>query len=295
MGAEVNPMSLITPLEPSTGGAHHPTSVLMESHRSVHTTLFGRIESAVASSCGSVHAVNEDAHSALDESGTMFVVADGVGGGAMAALASRHLVTHLHAQLNGHRIGAAGIREAVMSADRAIAKSIAEVTDLAGAATMALCAAANVFASKWAVAWVGDCRVYQLAADRDQPLQALTLDDTFEHLTETPPPGGAPDDPARMVGNGAVSHANVAFTHVGHGDLLLMCSDGVHKFVDTKDLTHLLRGQSSLARRCEDIIALARANGSIDDATALVVLRDGMAMQRPLWIDRLVHHERTRR
>jgi len=288
-------MSLITPLEPSTGGAHGATDALMESHQSVHTTLFGRIESAVASSCGSVHSVNEDSHSALDESGTMFVLADGVGGGAMAALASRYLVAHLHAQLNGHRIGAAGIREAVMSADRAITKRIAEVTDRAGAATMALCASANVFASKWVVAWVGDCRVYQLAADRDQPLHGLTLDDTFEHLNETPPPSSSRDDPARMVGNGAVSQANVVFTHVGHGDLLLMCSDGVHKFVDTKDLTCLLRGQASLARRCEDIIALARANGSIDDATALVVLRDGMVVQRPLWIDRLVNHERTRR
>lgn len=288
-------MSMVTPIEPSTGGSPRASSALMESRRSIHATLFGRIESAVASSCGSIHAVNEDAHSPLEESGTLFVVADGVGGGAMAAMASRHLVSHLHAELDGHRIGDDCIREAVMSADRAIAKGIAEVTDLAGAATMALCAAANVFASKWAVAWVGDCRVYQLAADRDQPLRALTLDDTFGNLQETPPIGGALDNPARMVGNGAVSHANVVFTHVGHGDLLIICSDGVHKFVDDQDLTCLLRGQSSLAQRCEDVIALARANGSTDDATLLVVRRDGMTVQRPLWVDRLVNHERTRR
>ena len=33
----------------------------------------------------------------------------------------------------------------------------------------------------------------------------LTCDDTFRHLGEPPPPGGAPDDPARMVGNGATA------------------------------------------------------------------------------------------
>ena len=39
-----------------------------------------------------------------------------------------------------------------------------------------------------------------------------------------------------------------------------------------------------LARRCDDLIALARANGSTDDATVLLVQRTGFASARPHWL-----------
>ena len=58
--------------------------------------------------------------------------------------------------------------------------------------------------SRWLIAWVGDCRIYRVRAAHDEPAELLTRDDTYGHLGEEPPPGGSPDDPARMVGNGAV-------------------------------------------------------------------------------------------
>jgi protein phosphatase len=287
-------MSLITPLDPGASkGMRDAMHVSAQSDRALHPTLFGHIESAVASSCGSLHGANEDAHSALARCGPMFVVADGVGGGAMAALASRQLVQQLHAALDGQRIGAASVRDAVLAADKAIAQSIAEVTHLPGAATLALCAPVNALASKWLVAWVGDCRVYQLAAGAESPLRALTLDDSFANLNETPPPGGGLDDPARMIGNGAVSRANVAIAEVGQGDLLLVCSDGVHKFVDHSAWARLLRRPIPLAQQCTETIALARAGGSTDDATVLLVKREGMGVQRPQWLSRAGNSERT--
>ena len=92
------------------------------------------------------------------------MVADGVGGGAMAAMASRRLVAHLHAALEVDGIDATTVCQAMLEADRAIAQSIAQLTDAPGAATVALCAPVNVMASKWLIAWVGDCRVYRLGA-----------------------------------------------------------------------------------------------------------------------------------
>jgi serine/threonine protein phosphatase PrpC len=50
----------------------------------------------------------------------LFVVADGVGGGAMASRASRELVHSLHDSLGERRIDAAGIRDAVLRADREV-------------------------------------------------------------------------------------------------------------------------------------------------------------------------------
>jgi len=281
------PGSLITPLEPgSPCGPREEVQAAAIGQQSVYATASGRIEAAVASACGSQHDSNEDAHSVLGRQGRIFVVADGVGGGAMAQLASRQLVAHLHAALDADAPDADQARAAMLDADRAIARCIAQVTDSPGAATVALCAPVNALASKWLVAWVGDCRVYRLAMGGTPRIEMLTRDDTFRHLNESPPSGGSPDDPARMVGNGATSGANVALHELSCGDLLVMCSDGVHKYVDVDDWPRVLRQPAPLLRRCEELIALARANGSADDATVLVLRRAGLELAHPRWLTR---------
>jgi serine/threonine protein phosphatase PrpC len=174
------------------------------------------------------------------------------------------------------------VRRAMLGADRAIAGRIAQVTAAPGAATVVLCAPVNLLASKWLIAWVGDCRAYRYSSQAQ--LDLLTTDDTFRHLDETPPPGGSLDDPARMVGNGATAGANVAIHGLGSGDLLALCSDGVHKHVAPAEWRRLLAQPVALARRCEDLIAVASANGSTDDATVLIVQRTGFVTARPRWL-----------
>ena len=174
------PQNLITPLEPGqprVSANVEPGAAVAQ--QSIHTTAFRRIEAAVASSCGSQHESNEDAHSALDPAGSLYVVADGVGGGAMAQVASRQLVAHLRSALDAAPLNAEGVRRAMLDADRAIAQRIAKVTDSPGAATVALCAPVNLLASKWLIAWVGDCRVYRLAMHGQRAIEMLTCDDTF--------------------------------------------------------------------------------------------------------------------
>ena len=275
--------NLSTPLEPGGLRVARAQTTLGVQH-SVHATAFRRIEAAVASSCGSQHGRNEDAHSALDHLGALFVVADGVGGGAMAQLASRLLVDHLHAALADVPLDADHVRRAMLGADRAIAERIARVTADPGAATVALCAPVNLWASRWLLAWVGDCRVYRLAMAGQREIEPLTRDDTFRHLGELPPAGGSLDDPARMVGNGAIAGANVALLGLACGDLLALCSDGVHKHIDGPSWRRVLMQPTSLAERCTELIALARSNGSADDATVLVVQRTGLTLPRPRWM-----------
>ncbi|HEX6362043.1 MAG TPA: hypothetical protein VFZ93_03750, partial [Albitalea sp.] len=144
----------------------------------------------------------------------------------------------------------------------------------------------NIMASRWLVAWVGDCRVYRLGEGDGHALQPLTIDDTFLHLNETPPPGSTPEDPARMVGNGAVVRPNVALADVAVGDLLVACSDGVHKHVRSDEWHRVLRRPGALAQRCEFLIDVARANGSTDDATVLLVQRTGFGVPRLSWSNR---------
>ena len=169
----------------------------------------------------------------------------------------------------------------MLAADRTIAAAIARVTDRPGAATVALCAPLDVFAAHWLIAWVGDCRVYRWSPRGAGRLELLTRDDTFGHLGETPPPGGSPDDPARMVGNGATTGANVAVHGLGRGELLALCSDGVHKHLDDADWCRVLGAPLPLARRGEALVALARAHGSVDDATVLLLHRPEHGSREP--------------
>jgi len=265
---------LITPIEPGrTAPPGSPSRAAPAPMHAVYASPACRLEAAVASSCGSQHAVNEDAHSALDGSGRLFVVADGVGGGAMAQTASRLLVAELHQALEGQPLDGDRVAAAMLGADRTIAAAIARVTERPGAATVALCAPLDEPAARWLVAWVGDCRVYRWSARGAGQLDLLTRDDTFGHLGEEPPPGGSAHDPARMVGNGATTGANAAVHGLGRDDLLVLCSDGVHKHLDGADWCSVLGAPVSLAQRGQALVALARKRGSVDDATVLLLHR----------------------
>ncbi|HEX4524721.1 MAG TPA: PP2C family serine/threonine-protein phosphatase [Casimicrobiaceae bacterium] len=237
----------------------------------VTATRWARVHAAVASSRGRRHAVNEDEHSPLDGNAGLFVVADGVGSGALASCASRELVAHVHAVLGHGRVGADAVRSAILEADREIARSIARRTSTPGAATVALCVAVNARRSQWLVAWVGDCRVYRLRASRADGTELLTTDDTYRHLNERSPSGGCPDDPARMVGNGAVDAPNVRKVALSAGEMLVLCSDGVHRHAAASDIARVLRASAPLGERCARLVEFARERGSSDDATVLVV------------------------
>jgi protein phosphatase len=252
---------------PFAGAVEAPTA------RGAFVASSVRLQAAAASQAGPGHGMNEDCHSPLDGIAPVFIVADGVGGGAFAAHASRELVTLLHAALEHDRPDAERVRNAVLAADRTIERNIARSTDAAGAATFALCAATGHSLRQWLVAWVGDCRVYRVPAGRREDAQLVTADDTYRALSEAPPAGSLPDDPARMVGNGAVDLPNVTGLAVATGDILVLCSDGVHKHVGAGDLARLVRGAGTLADRCARIVETARSNGSRDDATVLLVRR----------------------
>jgi protein phosphatase len=246
--------------------------------RAALDTAWGRLDLVAVSCRGKRHAVNEDSHSPLDGPAAVYVVADGVGGGALAWRASRELVHRVHRRLDSERIDGAALRDALLDADRAVAKSIANHTDAQGAATVALCACQGAGLSRWLVAWVGDCRVYRVAAGDAGDAELLTRDDTYRHLSETPPAGGSLDDPARMIGNGAVGIPNLVQVELGDDAMLVLCSDGMHRHVSAAEIGRVLRRASlPLARRCTRLIALARVRGSVDDATVLVVHRTARA------------------
>lgn len=257
------------PLQPADTGGRSDCVI----DDGVFTTRRARVHAAVASSCGSRRRSNEDSHSPLDRECAVFVVADGVGGGAFAAHASRYLVASLHGALDGQRIDTQSVCKALLDADRTIDASIARASDAAGAATVSLCAAIDESLSRWLVAWVGDCRAYRVH-EANVSAELLTLDDSYARLREPPPHGASPHDPARMIGNGAVDAPNVREVALDPQQMLVLTSDGLHKHVDAASIARLLRGAGGLAHRCRLLVQSARARGSRDDVTILVVRRE---------------------
>ena len=86
-----------------------------------------------------------------------------------------------------------------------------------------------------------------------------------------------------MVGNGATTGANVAIHGIGRDDLLLLCSDGIHKHLDGADWCAVLGAPVSLAQRGQALVALARKRGSVDDATVLLLHRSDPEPRNPRW------------
>jgi hypothetical protein len=166
---------------------------------------------------------------------------------------------------------AEAIARAVLEADRLVQARLAERTAAPGAATLVSCVR-GASAARWRVAWVGDCRATPARADRPgerarglaatRAAQPLTRDDTYANLGERPPAGGSPDDPARMVGNGAVVGPNVVEATLAPGEALLLCSDGLHRHLSSAEMADAFARHASPAAACGALVEQARAEAA---------------------------------
>ena len=238
----------------------------------------GGLTAAYASEAGSGRARNEDccSHVPSGDRPGFCGVADGVGGGAHGEIASSVLLAHCAQAVKETYSDPARLVEWLARADAQVREAIARRTHQAGAATLA----AAWFPSQGTAYLlnVGDCRVYRLRPRKEgYAIQQLTEDQTYASLAQRPPPNGNPDDPARMVGAGAVGVPPVVKAQIRARELLLLCSDGVHKFVPDEQIADVvstgIRDGSSLKTICSALVRAAKRNGSRDDASALLVLR----------------------
>lgn len=239
----------------------------------------GGLEAAFASEVGSYHPANEDccAHAPSADNPLFCAVADGVGGGAFGDVASHALVGHCAAAPAEVYRDPAKLAGWLRLGDVAVREAVARRGSRPGAAT--LVAAWFLSPGRAHVANIGDCRAYRLSPRLlgGWRVRQVTVDQTYANLGRTPPPGGSRDDPACMAGVGAVGRVEIVPLRLGAGELLLLCSDGLHKFLAEAEMAELcgggLRRGAGLAGICRDLVAAAKRNGSHDDASALLVRR----------------------
>jgi serine/threonine protein phosphatase PrpC len=61
---------------------------------------------------------------------------------------------------------------------------------------------------------------------------------------------------------------------LGEGDLIVLCSDGLHRYVDVKMLADLLSVTEEPEAACQTLIDFAKASGGQDNVTVVVTRPD---------------------
>jgi serine/threonine protein phosphatase PrpC len=184
---------------------------------------------------------------ALADGGLRLAVADGVSSGARGDICSSAVVKHaldleqiasqspnpqVNSILASEAHTSAHISTMLDSAEHAMYTALRPITAHIGA-TMLVGAWLNAAGTGY-LAHVGDCRAYLLSTEHSP--KALTKDQTYEQLGETPADGLRLTDPARMIGCQSTGDGDVQALTLSHGDALLLCTDGLYGYMDALTL-----------------------------------------------------------
>jgi protein phosphatase len=256
-----------------------------------------------ATDIGPVREGNED-NFLFDEALGLAMVADGMGGHAAGEVASAGALVDVQAYLAQHAPAVARARDA----DQTIADPDATWSDPDAGAVRLLHAAvthanASLYAQNCARGqregggmgatltgfWrpanahtlisfhVGDSRLYRV---RDRKLEQLTRDQTmYQQALEA---GLIDHLPTRnlllqAVGPSAAVTPEVRSHLALPGDVLMLCSDGLHGSVPHGEIESMLAGAEAgnLDRLCAELIAMAKQYGGRDNITVLIALCAG--------------------
>jgi PPM family protein phosphatase len=220
---------------------------------------------------------NEDAF-LVDPSRGLFVVADGMGGHNAGEVASSLAVKAIGEFLaDGTPASLNVLDEALRLANDRILSVAGEKPDYSGMGTTV--AAVYLRDGEAVYAHAGDSRVYLW---HKGVMKQLTRDDSWVAAAMN----GLSDD-AREIEQHPMRHVltkvvglrpelqpSVAETPFVAGDVLLLCSDGVHGAVSVEKLGQLVASSKPVASVAESVVREALAHGATDNVTAVVVRRE---------------------
>src|SRR6185503_5980005 len=236
------------------------------------------------------------------ERGSLFVVADGMGGAAAGDLASQkatdtifaHLLRAWNAETEAtpqrfaHRL-----KEAVEVANASIhahAKAHPEVKGMGTTTT-----AAGVLGDHLYLTQVGDSRAYLV---RGGVAHQLTKDQSLmQRLVEA---GELTEEEAAqserrniiLQALGPDARVKVDLTHqeVRKGDILVLCSDGLSGQVKKEEIAAAVTHDRDLQAACDKLIALANERGGPDNITVVLARFDGEGLRLPEPNAEIGHH-----
>lgn len=225
---------------------------------------------------GRVRDRNEDSI-LTDPGGTLWAVADGMGGYDLGDVASDMVIDAL-AALGDDGDPVTDLSDGLYRANTAV---YARARDVGSGRMGATVVAAMIRRAVVHLVWAGDSRAYLL---RGGLLRMLTRDHTVvQHLVEA---GALSADQAerhpeshvvtRAVGMGPGFEVESVSVPLVPGDRLLLCSDGLHGCLSDSQIATLLATGRPPADSCKALIAAALEAGAPDNVSVIVVdLREG--------------------
>jgi len=219
--------------------------------------------------------------------GSLFMVADGMGGAAAGELASamaadliyRHMATAWASDTTDTpEQFAFRMREAVELANGQIYAYAREHPEVRGMGTTVT--AAGIFRSNLYLTQIGDSRAYLVRGSqavqltKDQSLMQRLVD--AGELTQAE----AEQSERRNIilqALGPDPRVKVDLTHqpIRRGDTLILCSDGLSGVVRREEFAQMARQEPDLAALCSALIDLANARGGPDNITVVAARFEG--------------------
>ena len=226
---------------------------------------------------------NEDRFVLLPEFG-VFVVADGMGGHQCGEVASRMatatIAGYFRERKGGNGVGVVDLlRAALADANQKIHVRASRSHTHRGMGTTVVAAAFQRHERRLYVAHAGDSRCYRFRSDE---LTQITRDHSLLEEALRTRPDISPSELAYLPGNVITRalgveptvEADLAAEDVRPGDLFLLCSDGLHGFVNDESIGEILRSSPLLTDACTRLIGAANGNGGGDNITAVIVRID---------------------
>lgn len=233
--------------------------------------------------------------------GSLFMVADGMGGAAAGEIASAMAVEAILGDMRTSWIASPvsdtetfvrSIKAAAKSANdqiHAYASAHAEYRGMGTTATIA-----GLLGDTLYIAQVGDSRAYLV---RRGIARQITKDQSLmQKLVEA---GELTEEEAEhserrniiLQALGPEQRIRVDLTHqtVRQGDLLVLCSDGLSSQVNKDAIADVVTNEDDIAVACQKLIDLANAKGGPDNITVIIARFDGRGLAPPNDTDEVGH------
>lgn len=222
---------------------------------------------------------NEDAFYVMVEE-SVFLVADGVGGNKAGEIASRTTVSQIVEYIRKHPLGeisgASSFRnyfgKCLTSINRQLHSMAKKHIENVGMATTLVLV--HIDENKAYVVNVGDSRAYlyrngeltQITEDHSYVNTLIhqgliTKEDARTHLQK--------NVITRAIGGEEVIFPDFFEVPVEAGDLILLCTDGLHGEVDDEAIGLILEDDTTMSETCARLVEAANANGGNDNITVV--------------------------
>jgi serine/threonine protein phosphatase PrpC len=232
-------------------------------------------ESSAMTDTGRVRKLNQDAYLEKQES-ALWVVADGMGGHDCGEVASKAVTDALkNIQLPDSLSGKIDSLEATLKAVnyQLLIKARKLGPDSVIGTTVVLMFAHH---DRCMLLWAGDSRAYRF---RDGHLQQLTKDHSYvQQLVDKGLLGKeeAEHHPfsnlvTYSVGTSEALYIDFADREIAHGDLFLLCSDGLNKELNDDEITRALSIGGSLKEMNQTLIEQTLIKGGHDNVTCVLI------------------------